>query len=141
MARISGVDLPKNKRGSVALTYIYGIGRTTAEQILDKAGIEESVKVKDWSDDNIMIIAKMIQDEYKVEGELRSEIAYPSTYLGCALWVQYCTVVPCASLQYCTCMKIIQSVEITPLITRQREDPAAGRKVTAEKMEPRLLDG
>lgn len=74
MARISGVDLPKNKRGCIALTYIFGIGRTRAFELLEKAGIDENVKVQDWSDDNIMTIAKMIQDEHKVEGELRSEV-------------------------------------------------------------------
>ena len=74
MARIAGVDLPKNKRGVVGLSYIYGIGQSTASKILDKAGIDENTKVKDWSDENIMTIAKMLQDEFKVEGELRSEV-------------------------------------------------------------------
>ncbi len=74
MARIAGVDLPKNKRGVIGLTYIYGIGKSKSGEILDKAGIEHETKVKDWSDDNIRTIAKMIQDEYKVEGELRSEV-------------------------------------------------------------------
>ena len=74
MARISGVDLPKDKRGVVGLSYIYGIGQSTASKILDKAGIDENTKVKDWSDENIMTIAKMLLDEFKVEGELRSEV-------------------------------------------------------------------
>ncbi len=74
MARISGVDLPKNKRGIIGLTYIYGIGRSKAKEILGRVGIDESVKVDDWSDDNIMQISKMIQDDYTVEGELRSEV-------------------------------------------------------------------
>lgn len=74
MARIAGVDLPKNKRGIIGLTYIYGIGRTRAGEILEHAGISEEVKVKDWSDDNIKTISNMIQEEYKVEGELRSEV-------------------------------------------------------------------
>jgi small subunit ribosomal protein S13 len=74
MARIAGIDLPKNKRGVIALTYIYGIGRTTAANILEAAEVNESTKVSDWSDDNIKFISKMIQDTFKVEGELRSEV-------------------------------------------------------------------
>jgi small subunit ribosomal protein S13 len=74
MARISGVDLPKNKRGVIGLTYIYGIGRSKAKEILTSVGIDESVKVNEWSDDNIMEITKLIQDSYTVEGELRSEV-------------------------------------------------------------------
>jgi small subunit ribosomal protein S13 len=74
MARIAGIDLPKNKRGIISLTYIYGIGRTTASNILEAAGVSEDTKVSDWSDDNIKFISKMIQDNFKVEGELRSEV-------------------------------------------------------------------
>lgn len=73
MARIVGVDLPKNKRGVIGLTYIYGIGRSTAEQILDKAGISHETKVKDWNDDQVGAIRSIIaENEIKVEGELRS---------------------------------------------------------------------
>jgi len=74
MARIAGVDLPRNKRGVIGLTYIYGIGKSTAEKILSEAGIDESVKVNDWSDDNIKTISRIIADEYKTEGQLRSEV-------------------------------------------------------------------
>jgi len=74
MARLSGVDLPRNKRGVVGLTYIFGIGQSRAREILNKADIDESVKVQDWTDDNVRSIARIIQDEYKVEGELRSEV-------------------------------------------------------------------
>ncbi len=74
MARISGVDLPRNKRGVVGLTYIFGIGDTTAKNILDKAEIDENVKVNDWTDDNVRSIVNIIQDEFTVEGELRSEV-------------------------------------------------------------------
>jgi small subunit ribosomal protein S13 len=74
MARIAGIDLPKNKRGVIALTYIYGIGKTTAAGILAAAGVSEDTKVNEWTDDNIKFISKMIQDNYKVEGELRSEV-------------------------------------------------------------------
>jgi small subunit ribosomal protein S13 len=74
MARIVGVDLPKNKRGEVGLTYIYGIGRSTAQKILNKAGIGYDVKVKDWSDDQIAKIRELVNENYKVEGELRSSM-------------------------------------------------------------------
>jgi len=74
MARISGIDIPRGKRGVIGLTYIYGIGSSTASTILEKADIDKNVKVSDWSDENIMTIVKLIQDEYKVEGELRSEV-------------------------------------------------------------------
>jgi small subunit ribosomal protein S13 len=74
MARISGVDLPRNKRGIISLTYIFGIGPSRAAKILEKAGIDPNTKVQDWTDDNIKTIALMIQNEFKVEGELRSEL-------------------------------------------------------------------
>ena len=74
MARISGVDLPRNKRGVIGLTYIFGIGRSKAESILAEAGIDENMTVQDWSDDNIRTIAQIIQNDHKVEGELRSEV-------------------------------------------------------------------
>lgn len=74
MARIAGVDLPRNKRGVVGLTYIYGIGRSTASVLLERAGISEETKVQEWTDENIRIISGMIQNEFKVEGELRSEV-------------------------------------------------------------------
>jgi small subunit ribosomal protein S13 len=74
MARIAGVDLPKNKRGVIGLTYIYGIGRSRAEEILTSAGIDVNTKVQEWTDDNIRNISSMIQNTFKVEGELRSEI-------------------------------------------------------------------
>src|SRR3954469_941922 len=74
MARISGIDLPKNKRGVIGLTYIYGIGRSKSEEILKKAGIDESVKVQEWNDDQLAAIRTIINDEVKVEGALRSEV-------------------------------------------------------------------
>jgi len=73
MARIVGVDLPKNKRGEIGLTYIYGIGRSSSNRILLKAGVDKDVKVKDWNDEMLANIRKVINEEYKVEGELRSE--------------------------------------------------------------------
>jgi small subunit ribosomal protein S13 len=74
MARIAGVDLPKNKRGEIGLTYIYGIGPSTAKYILDKNSIDRSKKVNDWSDDDLNAIRNTINDELKVEGALRSEV-------------------------------------------------------------------
>jgi len=74
MARIAGVDLPKNKRGEIGLTYIYGIGHSSAKTILTKLGIDFNTKVKDWNDDQIAAIRAMIASEYKIEGELRSSV-------------------------------------------------------------------
>jgi small subunit ribosomal protein S13 len=74
MARIAGIDLPRNKRGVIGLTYIYGIGRSSASAILEKAGVSEDTKVSDWNDENIKTISRIVNDEYKVEGELRSEV-------------------------------------------------------------------
>ena len=72
MARITGVDLPKNKRGEIGLTYIYGVGRSTAIKVLEKAGVDKDIKVKDWNDEQISSIRSIIGQEIKVEGELRS---------------------------------------------------------------------
>jgi small subunit ribosomal protein S13 len=74
MARISGIDLPKNKRGEIGLTYIYGIGRTTAQNILTEAGIDFDTKVQDWTDEQLTAIRGIINDQIKVEGALRSEV-------------------------------------------------------------------
>jgi small subunit ribosomal protein S13 len=74
MARISGIDLPKNKRGEIGLTYVYGIGRSSAQRILTKAGINWNKKVNEWTDDESNAIRKIINDEIKVEGALRSEV-------------------------------------------------------------------
>src|SRR5690625_1153476 len=74
MARIAGIDLPKNKRGDIGLTYIYGIGRSTSAYILEKAGVDESVKVQDWNDEQLTAIRSIINEEFKVEGALRSEV-------------------------------------------------------------------
>ena len=74
MARIAGVDLPKNKRGEIGLTYIFGIGRSSARRILSKNDISFDTKVQDWTDDQIAAIRATIAEEYKIEGELRSTI-------------------------------------------------------------------
>ncbi len=74
MARIAGIDLPKNKRGEIGLTYIFGIGKSTAKYILEKAEIDINKKVNDWNDDELNAIRTIINDEIKVEGVLRSEV-------------------------------------------------------------------
>ena len=74
MARIAGVDLPNNKRGEVGLTYIFGIGRSSAKKILTELNIDVNTKVKDWTDDQITAIRSKIANEYKIEGELRSTV-------------------------------------------------------------------
>ena len=73
MARISGIDLPKNKRGVIGLTYIFGIGRSTSSKILKAAGISEDKKVNEWNDDELALIRNYITESVKVEGELRTE--------------------------------------------------------------------
>ena len=74
MARIAGVDLPNNKRGEIGLTYIFGIGRSTARKILSELGIDYDIKCGDWSDEQVAGIRSIIANEYKIEGELRSSI-------------------------------------------------------------------
>jgi small subunit ribosomal protein S13 len=74
MARIAGIDLPKNKRGEIGLTYIFGIGRSTAQKILTKAGVDLNKKVQDWNDEEQNKIRTIINDNYKIEGALRSEV-------------------------------------------------------------------
>ncbi len=74
MARIAGIDLPKNKRGEIGLTYIFGVGRSRAREILTKADVDFRTKVMDWDDDQLSRIRGVISEEYKVEGELRSEV-------------------------------------------------------------------
>ena len=74
MARIAGVDIPDNKRGEISLTYIFGIGKSSAQAILDQAGVDRNAKVQDWSDDQTKKVRDLISDEFTVEGELRSEV-------------------------------------------------------------------
>ncbi len=74
MARIAGIDLPKTKRGAIGLTYIYGIGRSTALSILEQAGVDPDTKVEDWTDDDQAKIRTVINENIKVEGALRSEV-------------------------------------------------------------------
>lgn len=74
MARISGIDLPKNKRGEIGLTYIHGIGKSTAHKILTQVGLDFDTKVSEWTDEQVVAIRKTIETEYKVEGALRAEV-------------------------------------------------------------------
>lgn len=74
MARIAGVDIPTNKRGVVSLTYIYGIGQNAAQKILSSAGVDADLKVSEWTDEQVNSIREVISENYKIEGELRSEI-------------------------------------------------------------------
>ena len=75
MARIAGIDIPRNKRGVIALTYIYGIGRSRAAKVLAEAGVDENKKVDTWTDDEVGAIRNAIATGFKVEGELRSEVS------------------------------------------------------------------
>jgi small subunit ribosomal protein S13 len=74
MARIAGVDLPKDKRGEIGLTYIFGIGRTRSREILSRVGLDVDTKIREWNDDQVSAIRKLLETEYKVEGQLRTEV-------------------------------------------------------------------
>ena len=92
MARIAGIDLPKNKRGEIGLTYIYGIGRSRSREILTAAGVDFNIKVQDWTDDQLQEIRNWITDNVKVEGELRSETQMNSKRLmdsGCQRGIRH----------------------------------------------------
>jgi small subunit ribosomal protein S13 len=96
MARIAGIDLPKNKRGVIGLTYIYGIGRSTSAQILKSNGIDENIKVQDWNDDQLGAIRNSL-NEIKVEGQLRSEVQLHIKRLmdiGCYRGIRHRTGLP-----------------------------------------------
>ncbi|MBY0244408.1 MAG: 30S ribosomal protein S13 [Sphingobacteriaceae bacterium] len=98
MARISGIDLPRNKRGEIGLTYIFGIGKSTAQRILKTAGIDLNKKVDQWSDDELSAIRNMINDEIKVEGALRSEVQLNIKRLmdiGCYRGLRHRKGLPC----------------------------------------------
>lgn len=74
MARIAGIDLPREKRGLIGLTYIYGVGPKIALEVLERSGVDPNIRIKDWSDEQVATIRQLLQDEYKVEGALRSEV-------------------------------------------------------------------
>tara|TARA_B100000497_G_scaffold24171_1_gene28394 strand:- start:3668 stop:4042 length:375 start_codon:yes stop_codon:yes gene_type:complete len=96
MARIAGVDIPKQKRGVIALTYIFGIGRSRAQAILEKAGVSEDIKVSEWNDDQIGNIREAV-GSFKIEGELRSEVQLNIKRLmdiGCYRGIRHRTGLP-----------------------------------------------
>lgn len=98
MARIAGVDLPRNKHAWIALTYIYGIGRTRSRQILEKTGIDPMIKANDLSEEQVNEIRKVIDAQYKVEGELRSEVSMNIKRLmdlGCYRGLRHRKGLPC----------------------------------------------
>ena len=95
--RIVGVDLPQNKRGEIALTYIFGIGRSASNKILEKAEVDRNIKVKDWTDDQAARVREIITNEYKVEGDLRSEVQLDIKRLmdiGCYRGIRHRTGLP-----------------------------------------------
>lgn len=97
MARIAGIDLPRSKRGEVALTYIYGVGKPTAQRILNTAGVDYNTKVEEWTDDQLSAIRNVINDTVKVEGALRSEVQLSIKRLmdiGCYRGVRHRTGLP-----------------------------------------------
>jgi len=97
MARIQGIDLPKNKRGVIGLTYIYGIGSSFAKAILDDAKVSHDIKVQDWTDDQASAIRAIIADNYTVEGELRAETKMSIKRLmdiGCYRGIRHRTGLP-----------------------------------------------
>ncbi|OCB76591.1 30S ribosomal protein S13 [Flavobacterium crassostreae] len=96
MARIAGVDIPKNKRGVIALTYIFGLGKSRAIEILEKAQVSQDKKVQDWNDDEIGAIRESVS-EFKIEGELRSEVSLNIKRLmdiGCYRGIRHRTGLP-----------------------------------------------
>ncbi len=125
MARISGIDLPKNKRGVVGLTYIFGIGKTTANEILTKAGIDISKRVSDWTDDEIANI-RQVMAEYKVEGQLRSEVQMNIKRLmdiGCYRGIRHRKGLPCRG----------QRTRTNSRTRKGRRKTVAGKKKVAAK--------
>ncbi len=97
MARLVGVDLPKNKRGEVGLTYVFGIGRSSAQKILDEAKISYDTKVSDWTDAEITTLRTILNEKFKLEGELRSEIQLNIKRLmdvGCYRGIRHRTGLP-----------------------------------------------
>ena len=121
MARIVGVDLPKNKRGEIGLTYIYGIGRSTARKILDEAGISYDLKVQDWSDEQVGAIRSKIADMgIKVEGECRSVVQ-----LNIKRWISAATGVSATVWVF---RFAVRAPRTMPARVRARRRPSQTRK-------------
>lgn len=123
MARISGIDLPKNKRGVIGLTYIYGIGKSTASEILKSAGISEDKKVNEWNDDELAAIRTYITENVKVEGELRSEVQLNIKRLmdiGCQRGIRHRLGLPFEAKERKTILEPVKEREKL-LLTRKRQ--------------------
>ena len=123
MARIAGIDLPKNKRGVIGLTYIFGIGSSVAKHILDKAGIDHNVKVQDWNDKQLSDIRQIIGDDIKVEGELRSEIQMNIKRLmdiGCNRGIRHRSGLPLRGQRTKTILEL-EKVKEKQLLTRKKQ--------------------
>ena len=126
MARIAGIDLPRNKRGVIGLTYIYGIGLSTARRILDTAGVSEDKKVNEWNDDDLSKIRGYITDELKVEGALRSEVQMSIKRLmdiGCYRGVRHRVGLPVRG----------QSTKNNSRTRKGKRKTVAGKKKVAKK--------
>ena len=122
MARIAGVDLPNNKRGEIGLTYIFGIGRSSAQKILDACGIDRNVKVGDWNDTQIAAIRAEVGDHYKIEGELRSTVQMSIKRLmdiGCYRGIRHRNGLPVRG-QSTRTMPVLERVRRRQLPTRRR---------------------
>ena len=129
--RIVGVDLPQNKRGEIALTYVYGIGRSSSAKILDKAGVDRDLKVKDWTDDQAAKIREIIGAEYKVEGDLRSEIQLNIKRLmdiGCYRGVRHRLGLPVRGVIVWACRLEDRALRIMPVHVREERKQLQIRK-------------
>ena len=125
MARIGGIELPKNKRGEIGLTYIYGIGRSSANKILKDAGIDKDIKVKDWTDEQETLIRKILGEKFKIEGELRSETQLNIKRLmdiGCYRGIRHRTGLPVRG----------QRTKCNARTRRGRKKTIANRKTTTK---------
>ncbi len=125
MARIGGIELPKNKRGEIGLTYIYGIGRSSANKILKDAGIDKDIKVKDWTDEQESLIRKILGEKFKIEGELRSETQLNIKRLmdiGCYRGIRHRTGLPVRG----------QRTKCNARTRRGRKKTIANRKTTTK---------
>ena len=136
MARIAGVDLPNNKQGEIGLTYIFGIGRPSAKRILAKCGIDPTIKVGDWNDDQIAKIRAEINDEYKIEGELRSSVQMvqaASCPLAprCSMWARrHGTTLRYASIPVPTAASPSMRTRATTTITKRVSTPPSPSRGT-----------
>ena len=126
MARIAGVDLPNNKHGEIGLTYIFGIGRSSARKILDTCGIDRSIKVGDWNDEQIAAIRTLINNEYKIEGELRSAVQMDIKRLmdiGCY-----------RGIRHRAALSVVRAPRTTPVPARVRRRPLPTRRKQPSKV-------